>query len=495
MDRKNTFFYILISLLLISILISFRIMYVHSNKSTPKETNGELTLKESIELGLDTAKKWNENATLYKLTSVDEKLGGSRGDTGKRYTWSLFFKVPGTDKNLNVGILKGKIVVEDEIIESNHEIPIELDDIQLDSPELLKIVKNKYALQKGEDWATGYHFTLNIFDSYEGPTVTVIGIDNDKFFTKIDIDPKSGEITSANHKLPKGGGIISILKGSNTPKITKAGMKINGISANGDSLVTWGDQKPKGYTTVNQPFIELSLNSGETWNALDIHKNIVIAWFNSNKDLNVATETELFRTDHTGDKFKSIFNLKTQIEVVDYSNNNIAILSNSKIYSTNNNGEKWSEVSVPEPVLFLQTSKSGQVIVFTEKGNTFIDNDGNWDTLKLPTSEIMPTDLKVINDDLYFIIGNELWVYNLNHERWNILKNNYHFIKLIKKEDNLFGISEEGIIYLIDKGGDSIELKANRLFIVEDKIVSDVEITQKVFFIATQPDFIWEEIN
>ena len=35
----------------------------------------------------------------------------------------------------------------------------------------------------------------------------------------------------------------------------------------------------------------------------------------------------------------------------------------------------------------------------------------------------------------------------------------------------------------------------NRLFLIEDKIVADVENTQKALFIATQPDFIWEEIN
>ena len=458
-------------------------------------SDGELTLKESIELGLDTAKKWNENAVLYRLTSVDEKLGGSRGETGKRYTWSLFFKVPGTDKNLNVGILKGEIIVEDEIIESNYEIPIELDDIQLDSPELLKIVKNKYDLRKGEDWATGYHFTLNIFDGDDGPTVTVVGIDKDKFFTKIDINPKSGKITSASHKVPKGGGLISIRTGTNTPKILKAGMNIKGISANGDSLVTWGDQKPTEDISANQPFIELSKNNGETWTALNIHNNIVNAWFNSNNDLNVATETELVRINNTRDKMKSIFTLKTQIEGVDYSTNNIAILSNSKIYATNDNGEKWSEVSVPEPVLFPQISKSGQVIVFTEERKVLLKNGGKWDPLKLPTSEIKPSDLKVISDDLYLIIGNELWVYNLNHDQWIILKTNHQFNQLTKKGNNLFGFSEEGIIYLIAKEGDSMDLMTNRLFLIEDKIVADVENTQKALFIATQPDFIWEEMT
>ena len=42
-------------------------------------SDGEVTLKEAIHLGLDRAKKWNENAYLTFLTSVDEEMGGTRG--------------------------------------------------------------------------------------------------------------------------------------------------------------------------------------------------------------------------------------------------------------------------------------------------------------------------------------------------------------------------------------------------------------------------------
>ena len=60
-------------------------------------SDGEITLKEAIDIGLQRAKEWNVNATLTSVNSVDETKGGSRGETGKRFIWTMFFIVPGTD--------------------------------------------------------------------------------------------------------------------------------------------------------------------------------------------------------------------------------------------------------------------------------------------------------------------------------------------------------------------------------------------------------------
>ena len=45
-------------------------------------SNGETTLKEAIDIGFQRAKEWNVNATLTNVTSVDETMGGSRGEAG-----------------------------------------------------------------------------------------------------------------------------------------------------------------------------------------------------------------------------------------------------------------------------------------------------------------------------------------------------------------------------------------------------------------------------
>ena len=51
-------------------------------------SDGEITLKEAIDIGLQRAKEWNVNATLTSVNSVDETKGGSRGETGKRFIWT-----------------------------------------------------------------------------------------------------------------------------------------------------------------------------------------------------------------------------------------------------------------------------------------------------------------------------------------------------------------------------------------------------------------------
>ncbi|MBB4823674.1 hypothetical protein HNO89_000894 [Sporosarcina luteola] len=358
MTNKKIFYPFLIIIISIIFLVS------DNNHWNFKEMDGELTLKETIVLGLHTAKKWDINAQFYKLTSSDENKGGSRGEIGKRYDWNLFFLVPGTDKHLLIGISKGEIDLEREIIGPKNEMPIDLDDVQLDSPKLLKIVRTRFDIYKGEEWATGYHFTLNNIGGK--PVVTVVGIDKDKLFTKVDIDPKSGRIIGAIHKIPKGGELISISSQTTTPKPLKFQMDIKGISANGDNLVTWGDKKPSSYDSVNQPFIELSIDHGETWAALNIQENIVKSWFNSSSELFVATKSKLLRSKED-DKMKSLLTLKTQIDEMDYSANNIAILSNKNIFITNDNGENWNKIIEPEPTLFLQVSAGGNLIIFTHE--------------------------------------------------------------------------------------------------------------------------------
>ena len=104
---------------------------------------------------------------------------------------------------------------------------IKLDDIKFDSPDLVKIAKEKYDLQKGVDWATGYNFTL---DSENGkPIVTVLGNDRDSRFTRISFNAQNGDVVSASHKLPYGGGLLSKRNGTDNLN-TKKGWRLRGLS-------------------------------------------------------------------------------------------------------------------------------------------------------------------------------------------------------------------------------------------------------------------------
>lgn len=73
------------------------LVFVNLIGSEGSASDGEITLKEAINIGLQRAKEWNENAKLTSVNSVDEKMGGSRGEKGKRFNWFIIFMVPGTE--------------------------------------------------------------------------------------------------------------------------------------------------------------------------------------------------------------------------------------------------------------------------------------------------------------------------------------------------------------------------------------------------------------
>jgi hypothetical protein len=127
-------------------------------------------------------------------------MGGSRGETGKRYKWFLNFIVPGTDDYLLLGISKGKITVFEQLKQLGQEQTIAYSDIKFDSSDLVRIAKDKYGLNPGKDWATGYHFTLRKIENT--PTISVLGTDKDKLFTRITFDAKNSKITGVFTKFP-----------------------------------------------------------------------------------------------------------------------------------------------------------------------------------------------------------------------------------------------------------------------------------------------------
>jgi hypothetical protein len=245
-----------------------------------------------------------------------------------------------------------------------------------------------------------------------------------------------------------------------------------------------------------QPFIELSNNNGKSWTTLDFKHDILNAWINSKNELYAASELGLWRIGTSENKRKRIITLKTKIEKIDYSqNNNIAVLSNNYIYTTNDNGEQWDKTVLPEPFLSLQISDGGNLVLLTNNKKILLKKGDKWDTLKMPTSEVSVSDMKVIGDNLFLLSDHSFWVHNLKIGKWSKIQLNEQISKLIKKRNNLFGISENGTIYLIKFGVDANGWIAKRLFEAKDGIVTDLEFIKNDLFIATIPDYFWETMN
>jgi hypothetical protein len=452
-------------------------------------SDGEITLKEAINIGLDRAGKWNENASLASVTSVDEEMGGTRGATGKRYKWTLSFVAPSIDQQLFLGISKGEVSFVHEGKGPSFEA-IKLDDIKFDSPYLVKMAKEKFNLQKGVDWATGYNFTL---DSENGkPTVTVLGNDKDSLFTRIIFDAKNGEVVGARHKVPIGGGLLS--KRDGTDNLTKKGMAITGVVAGNKQVVIWGDKKPTQFSVTKQPFIEWSQNNGESWTELQVNNYITHAWFDMKDQLYAATEKELWAGITSKSKGTKILSLNHKIETIDYSiNNQIAVLSNGKVYYTTNQGKSWEQVNVPKPFHVVQLSDNGDLIGLTEEREILQKTKDSWNELAMPNSNEVVEDMKVINNRLFIATQSGIWARNLQEEDWRKVQVDEMVGRLIKKGEKLFGITDRGeAIYSIRT---KKERKSEKVFDAIGSIVWDVDSMGDTLWFATAPDYSWEEMK
>ena len=452
-------------------------------------SDGEITLKEAVNLGLDRAKKWNGNAYLTFLTSVDDTSGGTRGATGKRYNWTLSFEAPSTDQQLFIFISKGEI-------SGTHKGKgpsfgeIKLDDIKLDSPHLVKIAQQEYDLQKGVDWATGYHFTLDVENGK--PAVAVLGNDRDNRFARISFNAQNGDVIRAGHKLPYGGGLISRRNG--TDNLTKKGMAITGVVAGNNNLVVWGDKKPTQFSTTKQPFIEWTHNNGESWTELQVNNYVTHAWFDMNDELYAATEKELWAGITSKSIGMKILSLDHAIENIDYSiNNHIAVLSNGKVYYTTNQGDSWEQAIVPKPFYVVQISDNGDLVGLTEESKILQKTNDEWNEITLPNSNDIPEDMKVINNMLFIITQSGIWIRDLQEGNWRKIKVDEVVVKFIKKGEKLFGYTHRGeAIYSISTNDES---KSDKVFDAVDFIVLDVDFIGDTLWIATIPDYSWEEMK
>jgi len=362
----------------------------------------------------------------------------------------------------------------------------------LDSSDVLQLAKDKYGLNPGKDWATGYHFTLDSIDGM--PILTVIGNDRDSRFTRISFNAQNGDVVSAIHKLPYGGGLIS--KRIGTVNLTKKGMAITGIVARNNNLVVWGDKKPTQFSTTKQPFIEWSHNNGETWTELQANNYVTHAWFDINNQLFAATEKELWAgiTSKGKGKGKKILSLDNMIENMDYSiNNNIAVISGGSIYYTTNQGQSWEQAIVHKPFNVVQISDNGDLVVFTEERKILRKTNEGWNELTMPNSNEIPVDMKVINNRLFIVTQNGIWTRNLQEENWRIIQVDELVVKLIKKGEKLFGYTRRGeAIYSISTKDD---IKSKKVFNARDFIVWDVDCMGDTLWIATIPDYSWEEMT
>lgn len=142
----------------------------------------KLSIKQAIELAYPSALKWDENAQLLTAVNIDleDKAEKFIGSDGKRKYWNIAFGVPDTNKFFLVTIHKGEIKDTNDLT-SEGDSPylkkefIALEDINYDSPQLLKKALKLGAVNPGKDWAKGYNFMIRKDPETNNTLLLVIG--------------------------------------------------------------------------------------------------------------------------------------------------------------------------------------------------------------------------------------------------------------------------------------------------------------------------------
>lgn len=474
-------------------LVNFGTRQTEALTLKARDGNPELTLKEAIAIGLKQARVWNKDAALYSVTSVDEKEGGTRGETGRRFNWNMDFMVPGKEGLLGVFISEGKVVLVHEGHGNDPDDPIKTTDLVYDSPALVQKAKDTYHLQKSLDWATGYQFTLFRLN---GKTVaTVLGMDQDYLWTSVNLDPKTGEIISALHKVPHGGGLTTERLGSYSPHLSKKGMAVMGIASNHNNIVIWGDKKPRVFNFAVNPFIEISHDRGQTWTHIDFNKRVIHAWFDSHDHLYATTELGVWRYEAPRNKMTRLLTLNSKVDKfkIDISTNTIAFLLNNIIYTSIDNGKHWSQTNQPKPSRTLQISNKGEVLLLTNEGDILIKNGSKWSKMQVPAYVGNPVNMKLIDDTLFVLTYQTLWVYPLKSNFWNKVQIDAYRSGLVKKGNRLYLLSENNNAYHITFVKNTNKWKAVKVFQGKEGLISDLDISSNYLFVTTVPDYYWED--
>jgi hypothetical protein len=213
-----------------------------------------------------------------------------------------------------------------------------------------------------------------------------------------------------------------------------------------------------------------------------------------NDRLYAATEKELWAGITSKSKGTKILSLDHMIENIDYSiNNNIAAISNGKVYYTSNQGESWEQAIVPKLFHVVQISDNGDLVGFTEERKILQRTNDRWNEITMPHSNDVPEDMKVVNNRLFITIQSGIWTRNLQEGNWVKIQVGEMVVKLIKKGEKLFGITQRGeAIYSINMKDEG---KSEKVFDAKDFIVWDVDSTGDTLWIATIPDYSWEEMT
>jgi len=491
MTNKSRFF------LSIFILVGFCVFGYLSN-SVSKETfssiTTELTLRQAVDLAKEEVYKWNPNAQLSNIVSVDnpEEKNKTDGIDGKRRYWNLQFVAQIEKKSMGLTIHDGQIVNKwygEDDSGRGFDIPS-----IFDSSDALKKTIALYNIKPGKGWAGGYHFQLA--KQKEKLVMTVFGRDSKNNFSRVDFDILTGEITSALHKVPYGGGFYS--GNSNAPlfndeQTTLIGSVMSPNFVSDKSLFLWGIRNES-----NSPFIEMSKDGGLSWININIQNlnNIVNVQFSDNykqdRTVFITTNDRILKSTNLGNIWEIIYVSKQEIISSFWDSNKFAILTNNNNVLVSSDEENWVSFDTPEGGSNILINSNGSLILKTID-SIYARNADVWTNIKVPFKNPYG-EPKHISDKLMINSYNTIGLQDDFTGEWNITRTLYQIENVwlvqnseFSQDPTIYAYSKDGRLFRIQKGGGSFQVKLSN----KGTIAQIINASNNLFFLMN-PILEWE---
>lgn len=183
-----------------------------------------LSMFEAYQLALQEARRWDESARLYVMTSVDaDRPAEYDGTTGRLPHWNIDFVASG-NALYHIEIREGKIVQAAEQGTASYKESLPPGEGFVDSPELARLALDKGLRPYLGKWARGLNF---IFTSESGShRIIVRGASRNGWPAFLTFDARAGTLLAGAERSFTGGGLYALpvpkgLGGSVTKGVVK----------------------------------------------------------------------------------------------------------------------------------------------------------------------------------------------------------------------------------------------------------------------------------
>lgn len=459
-----------------------------------------LTLKEAYSLALTEAIRWCPQAKLCFLSSVDkEQTDNTSGSDGKRRFWNLQFANSSNNQSLYLSVNDGQVINAGEnTCYLKEDKCIQFDDVVIDSDNALDEVKSYTELIPGKVWAKGYNFSL--YKSENNVYISVVGFNKSGYFTRIKIDAKNGGILSESNKVPHGGGIYQ-LKNKKSKVIFNDDITINGIfkSANNQKLVFYG------YTDLfcdYRSVIKMSNDGGNSWSNV-IHNTkdeIIKLWFDDCEEENLyACTSKYILKSIKGDKdWMNILEFDSPILGINMRNKYISILTNKRIYISNDYGDSWDMIDCFQDAKHIKVDSSGALYI-SNNNEIFKLIDNTWTSRGIPLKDGL-LGIELYNNILVSYNKNQL-AYLSTTGKWNYIDicDGIKHIYIESYNDNieqLFIITNKGHLQEISfREGIDVIIKEKISLDITGEVSSIISMGADNYLLSVTPQIMWNIIE